>query len=81
MMIKLKIFMLRHPILQIQPYQGLQQIDMKNYQEYNTTILLNQNAMTDIKATIKTTKGEIRLELHSDKAPHTVANFVNLALR
>ena len=32
-------------------------------------------------ATIKTTKGDIRLELYPDEAPITVANFVNLAER
>ena len=31
-----------------------------------------------LKATFKTTKGDINLELHADKAPLTVANFVNL---
>jgi len=34
-----------------------------------------------LNATIKTNKGEINLVLHSDKAPVTVANFVNLAKR
>ncbi len=32
-------------------------------------------------ATIQTDKGSIELELHSDKTPLTVANFVNLAQR
>ncbi|KAA3641476.1 MAG: peptidylprolyl isomerase [Proteobacteria bacterium] len=32
-----------------------------------------------IQATIKTNKGDIKLNLHADKAPVTVANFVNLA--
>ena len=32
-------------------------------------------------AVIETTKGIIRLQLHADKAPVTVANFVNLAQR
>lgn len=32
-----------------------------------------------IQATIKTNKGDIKLNLHDDKAPITVANFVNLA--
>ena len=32
-------------------------------------------------AVIETNKGEIRLLLHADKAPLTVANFVNLAER
>ena len=32
-----------------------------------------------ISATIETNKGNIRLTLFSDKAPLTVANFVNLA--
>ena len=31
-----------------------------------------------LKATFKTTKGNIKLELHAEKAPLTVANFVNL---
>ena len=31
-----------------------------------------------LKATFKTTKGDINLELHAEKAPLTVANFVNL---
>ena len=30
-------------------------------------------------ATIKTTKGEIKLELYDDKVPHTVENFVKLS--
>jgi peptidyl-prolyl cis-trans isomerase B (cyclophilin B) len=34
-----------------------------------------------MKATIKTSKGEISLKLFSDLAPMTVANFVNLAQR
>jgi peptidyl-prolyl cis-trans isomerase B (cyclophilin B) len=32
-----------------------------------------------MKATIKTNKGEITLNLHAEKTPVTVANFVNLA--
>ena len=31
-----------------------------------------------LKATFKTNKGDINLELHAEKAPLTVANFVNL---
>lgn len=34
-----------------------------------------------IKATIKTNKGDINLQLHDDKTPVTVANFLNLATR
>ena len=34
-----------------------------------------------ITATIKTNKGDIRLNLFADKTPYTVANFVNLAAR
>ncbi len=34
-----------------------------------------------MKATIKTNKGDISLKLFDDKAPITVANFVNLAKR
>jgi peptidyl-prolyl cis-trans isomerase B (cyclophilin B) len=34
-----------------------------------------------LKATIKTNKGEIHLNLFADKTPVTVANFVNLANR
>jgi peptidyl-prolyl cis-trans isomerase B (cyclophilin B) len=34
-----------------------------------------------IKATLKTNKGDINLSLHDDKAPVTVANFLNLARR
>jgi len=35
--------------------------------------------MGNLTATIKTSKGEIKLNLFDDKAPVTVANFVNLA--
>ena len=34
-----------------------------------------------MKATIKTNKGSINLELHADKAKFTVSNFVNLSKR
>jgi len=34
-----------------------------------------------IQATLHTNRGPIRLHLHADKAPLTVANFVNLAQR
>lgn len=37
--------------------------------------------MGSLSATIKTSKGEIKLLLHDDKAPITVANFINLAKR
>jgi len=36
---------------------------------------------TDLRAVIRTNKGDIRLDLHADKVPYTVANFVNLAQR
>ena len=35
----------------------------------------------NLKATVETTKGNIELELFSDKVPMTTANFVNLAAR
>ena len=35
----------------------------------------------NLKATIETSKGKIDIELYADKAPVTVANFVNLASR
>jgi len=34
-----------------------------------------------VQATIKTNKGDVKLTLHHDKTPLTVANFVNLAQR
>ncbi|MFM8354630.1 MAG: peptidylprolyl isomerase, partial [Gammaproteobacteria bacterium] len=37
--------------------------------------------MSDIQATISTSKGDIRIDLHPEAAPVTVANFVNLARR
>ena len=37
--------------------------------------------MSNPKLTIKTNKGDIHLNLFADKAPVTVANFVNLANR
>ena len=37
--------------------------------------------MSSIQAVMKTSKGDIRLNLFPDKAPVTVANFVNLAKR
>ncbi|MBT8060528.1 MAG: peptidylprolyl isomerase [Gammaproteobacteria bacterium] len=39
------------------------------------------NAAQDVKATIKTSKGDINLKLFAANAPVTVANFVNLAKR
>ncbi len=37
--------------------------------------------MSSLTATIKTSKGDIKLELYADKTPLTVANFVNLATK
>jgi peptidyl-prolyl cis-trans isomerase B (cyclophilin B) len=37
--------------------------------------------MANLKATIRTSKGDIRLEIFSDSTPITAANFVNLAKR
>ena len=34
--------------------------------------------MTDITATFNTTKGVINVDLHTDAAPITIANFINL---
>jgi peptidyl-prolyl cis-trans isomerase B (cyclophilin B) len=39
------------------------------------------NAAQDVKAVIKTSKGDIKLRLFASKTPVTVANFVNLAKR
>jgi peptidyl-prolyl cis-trans isomerase B (cyclophilin B) len=38
-------------------------------------------AIPDINAVVRTSKGDIKLRLFADKAPATVANFVNLAKR
>jgi peptidyl-prolyl cis-trans isomerase B (cyclophilin B) len=38
-------------------------------------------AIQQVNAVVKTSKGEIKLRLFADKAPLTVANFVNLAKR
>jgi peptidyl-prolyl cis-trans isomerase B (cyclophilin B) len=37
--------------------------------------------VSDVRAIIETSKGDIQLELFADRAPVTVANFVNLARR
>jgi peptidyl-prolyl cis-trans isomerase B (cyclophilin B) len=37
--------------------------------------------MASLKAIIKTSKGEIKLNLFADQTPYTVANFANLAKR
>ena len=37
--------------------------------------------MAELKAIIATDKGDINLDLHADRTPLTVANFVNLARR
>jgi peptidyl-prolyl cis-trans isomerase A (cyclophilin A) len=44
-----------------------------------TDELLNIQAGQKISATLKTTKGDIVIELFADKTPKTVANFVGLA--
>jgi peptidyl-prolyl cis-trans isomerase B (cyclophilin B) len=38
-------------------------------------------AVQEVNAVVRTNKGEIKLRLFADKAPATVANFVNLAKR
>lgn len=46
------------------------------------TLIMTSNASAaDLKATIKTNKGDIEVALYPDKTPNTVANFVNLAKR
>jgi peptidyl-prolyl cis-trans isomerase B (cyclophilin B) len=40
-----------------------------------------EGKMNDLKATIHTSKGDIRLKLFPDQAPLTVLNFVNLSQR
>ncbi len=40
---------------------------------------VKEEAMAQMKATIKTNKGNINLILFAEKTPYTVANFVNLA--
>lgn len=42
---------------------------------------MTQTSEQELKATIETDKGNIRLTLFGDKAPVTVGNFVNLAQR
>lgn len=37
--------------------------------------------MTDITATLSTTKGTINIDLHTEAAPITTANFINLGLK
>ena len=41
--------------------------------------LRGSSAMDMIKATLKTNKGDIHLELFKNAAPRTVANFIGLA--
>ncbi len=41
---------------------------------------MNESVQT-VNAVLKTSKGDIKLQLFADKAPVTVANFVNLARR
>lgn len=38
-------------------------------------------SVTELRATMKTSKGDIHLSLYADKTPITVTNFVNLAQR
>lgn len=42
---------------------------------------MSEPAATDLVAVFATSRGPIRVRLHADKAPLTVANFVNLAQR
>lgn len=44
-------------------------------------VSMSDSTAENLKATMNTTKGDIELELYADKAPVTVANFVNLAER
>ncbi len=39
------------------------------------------DTIPEVKLVMKTSKGDIKLRLFADKAPVTVANFVNLAKR
>ncbi len=47
----------------------------------STTPEESKEAMSELTATMSTTKGDIHLTLYADKTPVTVANFVNLAQR
>jgi peptidyl-prolyl cis-trans isomerase B (cyclophilin B) len=44
-------------------------------------LLIGATAMAEVTAVIKTTKGDIELNLFPEEAPVTVANFVNLSSR
>jgi peptidyl-prolyl cis-trans isomerase B (cyclophilin B) len=44
-------------------------------------IIKKEGKMSDLKATIHTSKGDIRLKLFPEQAPLTVLNFVNLSKR
>jgi peptidyl-prolyl cis-trans isomerase B (cyclophilin B) len=46
----------------------------RSYQDVN-------EPLAKVSAVLKTSKGDIKLELYADQAPVTVANFVNLARR
>lgn len=48
--------------------------------KYEMVELINQASFDkDLQATIKTSKGDIHLDLYATKTPMTVANFINLA--
>lgn len=58
---------------------AMQDSNQTNLPEQANDELLNVTADQTIYATIKTSKGDIKLELYPESAPTTVANFVGLA--
>jgi peptidyl-prolyl cis-trans isomerase B (cyclophilin B) len=58
-------------------------LDRKSYYEKNDLLKINyqDKIMSEIRATIKTSKGDIKLKLFADDTPITAGSFVNLANR
>jgi peptidyl-prolyl cis-trans isomerase B (cyclophilin B) len=67
------------------PSRGLTRVDPPNWKKvsdyFSKEKIKVSEAVKEVGAVMRTNKGEIKLRLFADKAPVTVANFVNLAKR